>query len=244
MKKLFKWVFRLFLVFLLLIVLLIVFLDPIAKAVTERRIRNQTGLPVKIGKLSIGLRQPTLSIQNLRIGNSPDFGGSIFIDIPLLQVQYDLTALRSRKIHLNTVLFNLAELHVVQDKDGKTNLQAAQERGKEKSFSPAFGGASVEFAGIDALTLAIGRLKFTSAKNEARNEEVYVGYKNETVKNVRSFKDLEPLIARIRLEKKIQFLSDDLLKQGTNPVPNAAAPSAGAETLKTNDKPNSALKKE
>jgi len=241
MKKLFKWVFRLVLVLLLLIVLLILFRDPIAKAVAERRIRDQTGLPVKIGKLSIGLRRPTLSIENFRIGNSPDFAGSTFIDIPLLRVQYDLPALRSRRIHLNTVLVNLAELHVVQNKDGKTNLQAVQERRKEISSSPGFGGRSVEFEGIDTLTLTVGRLKFTSAKNEARNEETYVGYKNETVKNVRSFKDLEPLITRIRLEKKVQFLSDELLKQGTNSVPSATPP--GGQAAHTQGNSTDLLKK-
>ena len=224
MKKLFKWVFRLVLVFVLLIVLLILFLDPIAKTVVERRIHDQTGLPVKIGKLSIGLRQPTLSIQNFKLGNSPDFGGSTFIDIPLIRIEYDLSALRARRIHLNTVLFNLAELHIVQNKEGKTNLQAVQERAKEKLSASGSGSAPPEFEGIDTLSLTIGRLKFTSAKNEARNEEAYVGYKNETVKNVRSFKDLEPLIARIGLEKKVQFLSEDLLKHETNAVPNAAAP--------------------
>ena len=235
MKKLFKWLFRLVLVLVLLIVLLIVFRDPVAKALVERQIRQRTGLPVKIGKVSVGLRQSTLSIENFKLGNSPDFGGSTFIDIPLLRVQYDLPALRSRRIHLNTVLLNLGELHIVQNKDGKTNLQALQKHAKEKSSSAGSGEATVEFEGIDTLTLAVGRLKFTSAKNEARNEEAYVGYKNETVKNVRSFKDLEPLITRIRLEKKVQFLSDDLLKQGTNGVPNAAPPAGqGAQKTQSN----------
>jgi uncharacterized protein involved in outer membrane biogenesis len=232
MKKLFKWLFRLVLVLVFLIVLLILFLDPIAKAVAEKRIRDKTGLPVKIGKLSIGLRRPTLSIENFKLGNSPDFGGSTFIDVPLLRVQYDLPALRARRIHLNTVLLNLAELHIVQNKDGKTNLQALQERGKEKSSASGSGGTKAEFEGIDTLTLTVGRLKFTSAKDAARNEEAYVGYKNETVKNMRTFKDLEPFITRIRLEKKVQFLSDDLLKQGTNAAPNAAPP-AGQEAQKT-----------
>ena len=241
MKKLFKWLFRLALVLVVLIVLLILLRDPIAKAWVETRIRQQTGLPVKIGKLSVGLRQPTLSIDNFKLGNSPDFGGSTFIGVPLLRVQYDLAALRSRRIHLNTVFLNLGELHIVQNKDGKTNLQALQKRAKEKSSSAGSGEATVEFEGIDTLTLAVGRLKFTSAKNEARNEEAYVGYKNETVKNVRSFKDLEPLITRIRLEKKVQFLSDDLLKQGTNGVPNAAPP-AGQEAQKTQSNSTHPLK--
>ena len=240
MKKLFKWLFRLALVLVLLIVLLILFLDPIAKALVTRQIRLQTGLPVKIGKLSVGLKRPTLSIENFRLGNAPEFGSSTFVDIPLIRVQYDLLALRSRRIHLNTVLFNLGELHVIQNKDGKTNLQAVQERGKE-SFSAGSGSATAEFEGIDALTLTVGRLKFTSAKNESRNEEAYVGYK-ETVKNVRSFKDLEPFILRIRLEKKLQFLSDELLEHGTNAVPNAL-PLSGHEGQKPQSNLIDTLKK-
>jgi len=45
---------------------------------------------------ALRLRQPTLSIDNFKLGNSPDFGGSTFIGVPLLRVQYDLAALRSR----------------------------------------------------------------------------------------------------------------------------------------------------
>ena len=48
---------------------------------------------------------------------------------------------------------------------------------------------------------------------------------------MRSFKDLEPLLARIRLEKKVQFLSDDLVKQATNADPKAAQP-AGSDGQK------------
>src|SRR5437667_7626665 len=160
MKTFLKWLFRFALVLVLLIVLLILFRDPIAKALVERRIRQQTGLPVKIGKLTVGLRRPTLSIENFKLGNSPDFGGSTFIDVPLLRIQYDLPTLRARRIHLNTVLLNLGELHIVQNKDGKTNLQAVQERAKEKSSSGS-AGPTAEFEGIDTLTLAVGRLKFT-----------------------------------------------------------------------------------
>ena len=235
MKKLFKWVLRLVVVLVVLLVLLILFLNPIAKTLAERWIRDQSGLPVKIGKLSVGLRQPTLSIQNLKLGNPDDFGDSTFIDIPLIRIQYDLPALRARRIHLNTVHCNLAELHIVQSKDGKTNLQAVRERAKEKSASSGSGGMTAEFEGIDTLILTVGRLKFTTAKHETRNEEAYVGYKNETVKNVQSFKDLEPLITRIRLEKKVPFLSDDLFQPGTNAVLNAAPPAGlGGQKTQTN----------
>ena len=241
MKKLFKWLFRLILVLVLLAVVLVLLLDPIAKALAERQIREQTGLGVKIGKVSIGLRSPTLALENFKLVNSRDFGGSTFIDVPELDVQYDLQAIRAKKVHLNLLRVNLGELHIVQNKDGKTNLQALQERQKQREQASGSSGSKARFEGIDTLKLTIGKLKFTSEKTPANNEETYVGYKNETVKNVHSFKDLEPLITRIRLEKKVQFLSDDLLKQGTNGVPNAAPP-AGQEAQKTQSNSTDPLK--
>src|ERR1043166_1568998 len=155
MKKLLKWLFRLFLVLVLLLALLILFLDPIAKSLAERQIRRLTGLEAVIGGLSIGLLHPTLSVQNFKLFNSDDFGGSTFIDIPALQVEYDLQAIRLKKIHFNLARLNLGELHIVQNKDGKTNLQALQDRQKFQSPSPTFGGAKAEFGGIDTLKLTI-----------------------------------------------------------------------------------------
>src|SRR5436309_14982293 len=118
MKKLFKWFFRLILVLVLLAVLLVLFLDPIAKALAERQIREQTGLEVKIGKASIGLRSPTLALENFKQVNSPDFGGSTFIDTPELHAQYHLPALRARKVHSNLMRINPGEMHIIKDKEG------------------------------------------------------------------------------------------------------------------------------
>src|SRR5947207_1846874 len=202
MKKLFKWFFRLILVLVLLAALLVLLLDPIAKALAERQIREQTGLGVKIGKVSIGLRSPTLALENFKLVNSPDFGGSTFIDIPELHAQYDLPALRARKVHLNLLRINLGELHIFQNKDGKTNLQALQEKQKQRASASGSSESQTQFEAIDTLRLTIGRLKFTSEKDPAQNAEIYVGYKNETVKNVKSMKDLEPLIARIQLRSE------------------------------------------
>ena len=211
MKKFFKWMFRLILALLLLVLLLVLFLDQIAKSLAEREIRSQTGLEVKIGRVSIGLRKPTLTVEDFKLVNSSDFGGSTFMDIPEFYAQYDLSALRSWKVHLNLVRFNLGELHVVQDKDGKTNLQALQEHQKQNPAPSTSVESKAEFEVIDTLKLTVGRLKFTSEKKPADNEEVYVGLKNETVKNVKSFQDLQPLVARVALEKGIKFLSDGVL---------------------------------
>ena len=243
MKKLFKWVFRLLLVLVLLILALIAFLDPIAKHLAQRQIRKETGLEVKIGSLSIGLRTPTITVENFKLLNSPEFGDSTFIDIPLARLEYNLEALRSKKIHLSRVRFNLGELHIVQNKDGKTNLQSLREREQKNASSASPGGAKAEFDGIDTLVLTIGKLKFTSEKNPTNNTEIYVGLKNETVKNVKSAADLQPLFTRIALERGATFLSENLFSRGTNLLENAVQP-AGKEAQKALDSVNDQLKKQ
>jgi len=241
MKKLFKWLFRLFLLFVLLVAGLTLFRDPIAKSLVEREVRKRTGLEVKISKVSIGLKNPTLAIEDFKLINSREFGGSTFVDAPALICQYDPGALRSKKVHLRLVHLNLGELHVVQNKDGKTNLQALQERQKQKSSSSSYSESGTHFQGIDTLTLTIRELKFTSQKNPARNEDAFVGIKNETVKNVKSVRDLQPLLARISLEKGVKFLSENLLNEGTSVLPKATQ-SAQKQAPKALDGPSDKLK--
>jgi len=243
MKKLFKWLFRLVLVLVILILLLIVFLDPIARVVAERLVKEQTGMETRIGKVRVGLKSPSLAIENLELINSAEFGGSRFLSVPELRVDYDIPALRDSKIHLTLVRFNLGEMHIVQSKDGRTNVRALQERQKQKSSSTEGSSTSkFGFQGIDALTLTIGRLKFTSEKNSTNDTEVYVGIKNETIKNVKSVDDLKPLVMRIALEKNANFLPQSIFGPGTNLIENATN-SAGKEAQKALDGATDQLKK-
>src|SRR5262245_14009105 len=122
MKKLFKWVFRLCVVLLILVALLILCRNAIAKVLVERQIRNATGMDATIGRVQIGIRSPTLTIQNLVVMNPATFGGSRFLDVPELRVEYDPIGLLSRTVHLRLLRLNLGELHIVQNQDGKTNL--------------------------------------------------------------------------------------------------------------------------
>src|SRR5207247_1814798 len=114
MKKLFKWVFRLLFVLVIVLAILVLFRDTIAKAAAKRQIRNDTGMEVTIGRVDIGLRSPTVTIQNLALMNTADFGASRFLDLPEVHVEYDRTGLLSGKVHLRLLRFNLGEIHVVQ----------------------------------------------------------------------------------------------------------------------------------
>jgi uncharacterized protein involved in outer membrane biogenesis len=234
MKKLFKWVFRLLIVLVILLVLLVAFIDPITKAGAERLIRSRTGLETHIGHVSVGLKNPTISLNDCRLLNPPELGGSPFLNVQEFFLEYDRSALASGKIHLTAVRLNVSELHVVQNREGRTSLDITRERRQQRETDKSPIQPRAEFQGIDALTLSLGRFKFTSNKNPTNNLEVWVGLKNETVKQVKSAEDLKPLFGRLALEKGIRFFSD-YFNPHAPATPGAAAEPAVNDAGKPSD---------
>src|SRR5476649_2417639 len=119
MKFIFKWAFRLFITAVVLavvgIVVLLLSYNSILRVAIERQIRAQTGMDVEIGSMKIALISPTVEIQKVKIHNSLDFGGTPFLDIPEIHVEYDRAALARRELHLTLVRFNLGELDIVKN---------------------------------------------------------------------------------------------------------------------------------
>src|SRR3569833_2556869 len=120
MRWLLKWTLRLIFLTVLTVILLLVFKDTILRKVTEHRIHSETGMDVKIGRLSTGLDGVTF--ENLKLYNTPEFGGTEFLIIPELHLEFDTEALAAQKIKIKLLRFNLAELDVVKNQAGQTNL--------------------------------------------------------------------------------------------------------------------------
>ena len=115
MKWLFKWIFRLFLLAVVLIVILLLSLNSILRLYLQHQIRTQTGMDAEIVKFSLGIIEPMITIQNFRLYNPPDFGGTPFLDIPEIHVEYDRAAFAKHQIHLTLMRFNLGELDIVKN---------------------------------------------------------------------------------------------------------------------------------
>ena len=96
------------------------------------------------------------------IYNSAEFGGSPLIDMPELHVEYDRDALVARKIHCKLLRFNLAQINIVEDKNGRRNLDSleaiAQPRHKFEARQANLSGD--QFAGIDTLNLTLGKVTY------------------------------------------------------------------------------------
>jgi hypothetical protein len=204
-KWIFKWLFRLFLLAVVLIVIFFLSLNSILRVVMEHNIRAQTGMDAEIGSVNLALTSPTIKIQNFKLYNSRDFGGTPFLDIPEIYVEYDRAALMRQKIHITLMRFNLGELDIVKNQAGQTNIFAlglklpAKKSGggqPEINFKKQTG---YDFTGIDALNVSVGSVKFIDLKNPQNNRAQVIGVDNCVTPNVKSQTDLAPLIAIIVL---------------------------------------------
>lgn len=200
-RTIFRWAFRLFLVCVVLLIAGILLLDTIAREVLEYRLRNETGLEVKIGKVHIGLLHPEFSVENLVLYNSAEFGGSPLIDMPEMHVEYDRDALLSRRLHCHLVRFNLAEINLVDDTKGRRNVDVLQKKleaagvgSSNKKSSPSGFSKSLEFAGIDTLNLTLGKATHLDMKQPGKVDQFRINVNHQVFTNIKSEKDFSGVL--------------------------------------------------
>lgn len=192
-RWLFKWIFRLVALVVLLAVLLLVFKDTIIRVVTEHRIRAETGMEAKIRRVSVGLFSPVISIDDLRVYNTPEFGGGIFLAVPELHVEYDRALLMEQKFHITLMRLNLAEIDVVRNAEGRTNIVSMA--GVEKKLTQFFprgqhaSKGEMKFDGIEVLNLSLGRARFVDLKDSSQNRDFQIGLKDEVMRNLKTKDD-------------------------------------------------------
>jgi hypothetical protein len=222
MKWFFKWAIRIVVLCIVAAVLLLVFKDSILRLVAEHQIRAETGMEVKIGRFSSGLFSPVVTIENLKLYNTPEFGGTEFLIIPELHIELDRDALAQQKVRVKLMRFNLAELDVVKNQAGETNLitmLAKMPKGKIAPHGIHVGGKKFEFESIDVLNLSLGRTRFIDLKNHNNDREVAINMDNQVFNNVKTEGDLYGIMLLIWLRSggasfiKPSDLTNDLLNR-------------------------------
>ena len=208
MKKWLKWLLVLALVVVALAVVFFLSLDSILRTVMVQRLRTQTGMDVQMGRFHLGLREPVMTIQDLRLYNSSEFGCAPFLSVPEIHVEYDREALTQKQLHFKLVRFNLGELDIVRNAAGQTNLLAlglkrpsretpAEEETRELADFQRQTGLA--FTGIDVLQVSVGTARFIDLQDPRNNREQAIGIENLEMKNVHSFADLAGLAVLVAL---------------------------------------------
>jgi len=190
MKRLFRWALYLLLLAVALIGAAVLSLDTIARQVVQSRLRSETGLDVKIGKMEIGLAAPTIAIEDFKIYNPPDFGGSLFLSMPEIYVDYDRDALRAGQLHLNLLRVNLAEINIVQGARDRVNIQSIAEKSAAATEAVRKQSPSLTFTGLDTLNVTLQKLRLWRLDSPARVMEVSFGITNEVFTNLKTEEDL------------------------------------------------------
>lgn len=174
MKTLFRWAFRLLILLLVLFVAGILLLDPIAREVIEYKFSKQTGLEADIRSVDVGILNPRVTLEGIKIYNRPEFGGTPMLEVPELHVEYDREALRSGKIHFLLARVNIARLNIVENKTGLTNLKEAwnhiEKSGGTGGSTNHGSSGHYSFAGIDTLNLTFSTAEFQSLGDPSLNE--------------------------------------------------------------------------
>jgi uncharacterized protein involved in outer membrane biogenesis len=204
MKWLFKWIFRLFLLGVMLVVILLLSLNSILRLYLQHQIRARTGMDAEIGKFSLGLTEPKMTIQDLKLFNPPDFGGTPFLDIPEIHVEYDPLALSKHQFHVTLLRFNLGELDIVKNDAGQTNLFAiagyvSVKNSGTRSKAEFNKKTGLDFTGIDVLNVSVGTLKFIDLKDQRQNRAQKIALENCVIKNVKTPADLAGLAVLVAL---------------------------------------------
>ena len=202
-KWVLKWMIRLFLLAVVLAVILLLSLNSILRVAAEHRIRAQTGMDAEIGRFSISLLEPTVEIQDLKIYNSTNFGGTPFLNIPEIHVEYDRAALAHHEIHVTLMRFNLGELDIVKNEAGQTNIFALGGPLTAKKSGPSAASSKkqtcYDFKSIDVLNVSIGKVRFIDLKNQRNNREQTIGIDDLPIHNVKSQNDLAGLALLVAL---------------------------------------------
>jgi len=181
MMRLIKWLFILVVIVVAVVVGLLFSKDAIAKAAVEQQIRAQTGMDVKIGKFSLSVLSPIATIENLTLYNTADFGGTPFLNIRTLHIQFDREALAHRELKLKLLKLDIAELAVVRNDRGETNIVNLAAAPK-----PAKSSEMIDFKAIEVANFSITKGAYFDLKDQKNNRQINLNVQNQVFRDLKT----------------------------------------------------------
>lgn len=148
------------------------------------------GVRAGIDAFSLGIAKPVIRVRGFRLYNPQGFPEEPMVDISKVSVEYDFGALMKKQLHFNRVEFDLNEMTVVKNKDGRLNVDELKVAKKEEE------PAQPMALRIDYLSLSIGRVIYKDfSKGEKPSIEIFeANIKNKAFKNISSAQQLASLV--------------------------------------------------
>ncbi len=182
---------------ILAIVIIVVFApirDFVIKSVLGTAIGAVTGAPVEIGGLSSSIVMQSVKITDFKMYNPKGFPKEdILVDIPKIAVAVDVGALFSGKTHVKKIDFELKEVGMIKNKEGRLNVDSLKIAGEKKDETNK--PAKAMSIKIDVANLAIGKIVSKDYSVEgAPLIKVYDVNLKKSYKNITSVQELVILI--------------------------------------------------
>lgn len=167
--------------------------DQIIKSAITVIATQVTGAPVHIDGFSLGVFNQSVRISGFKMYNPKGFSRGILVDLPKINVRYDLGALLKKKLHLVSVVIGIKEIGLERNKEGKLNVDELKvvKQGEKQANKPS---KQIPMQ-LDLLSLNMGRivLKDYSAGGESI-VKVYDINIHKNYKNITSVQQLAALI--------------------------------------------------
>lgn len=207
-----RWVFRGVLVLIALVVALVLLQDRIFQAWAESRLEKETGLQVDLRHAEFSLRSGRVRFEGLKIYNPAAFGGTPFIDLEEFQAEVDQEALKQRKLHFRLLCINLAELTLVQDKQGRFNYEVIKEQMEQRKHGSKGGrdkkgevSVPLTFEGIDTLNLTLGKVRSINLNYPDKPAETDLQVHDRVMTDIRTQADFQNKVLPVLLQGGVSF---------------------------------------
>ena len=218
--------------FLIIFLLVVVILarNYLVKLGAEQFVKKQTGLPLKMEGLNIGLIDTKIDIDDLRLYNPSNYEEKLMVNIPDIYIDYNLPEIIKGNIHLNEIRFHLNEVIIVKNKAGQTNIDSlkALQPAPQEGEAPEKKEPKDKKQGkerIDKMSLRVDRFTYKDYSGEGEPKIISKDINlNKTYENVDGFNKLVALIVfdatmsaglkdLVNLGSVAEMLGEDLLNQ-------------------------------
>jgi hypothetical protein len=192
-----KWVplLSFLLVILLALVVLAAMKDFLIKTAIETASPNIVGAKVKMGSFSLGVFSRKVHITDFKLYNPPGFPDQVLVDMREVSMEADIPQLLKGRMHFPMVVFNMNNMVIVKNKEGKLNVdslkivqeQMAANKGKPMKL-PAFK--------IDVLDLNLGKVVFEDYTHAppVHIDAYDVGIKDQKIRDINGIPKLVTVV--------------------------------------------------
>ena len=232
-----RWLLRLCLAFVVLVAAGYFARNVLLRKGVESSVTRATGFPLEIGGFDLGLFNTRIEVDDLRLLNPEGFEDRRCLRVPRLVADVDLRSAFGPELHIREIVLDVAEVVVVRNAKGETNLDRLRALGGEKAPAeekkPAGPEKPVKWR-CDRLEIGVGKallLDYSRMKDGKPKEESFDIGVHEEFRNVTSPEQIVKIITWKVLSGspvRLMHATIDSIKEGLGGVMNSAGEVLGS----------------